>query len=233
MKPVLLLVLGCVVATTIWASLPKGADTPLLPKPPSLRLLSVNGPLTLAAGGTSLSAQATWPEAVAKHLQTCIAHPVTLKKLTKGGETSQWGVDNIATLARDAPDIVLLEFTINDADIRRGVSLSQSLQNHRALIDALQQANPEVRIFLLRLNRAYGGRAMIRPRLAAYERQLTRLISETVTIVDTRPLWAKAGREALPDGIHPDPATALEIMKPVLTAALAQSLEGQCSSLED
>lgn len=227
MKRLAALILIALIGAGVWASHPKGADTPLkaatiIPAVPALQ-----GPVKLAVIGTSLTADSTWPEEVVEQLQTCTE--TTLRRMAKGGRTSDWGLANITTLLDDPPDLAVIEFTINDADIRRRISAQNSALNHGALIDVLRKANPDVRIVLLRLNRAYGLRAMLRPQLSRYEQNLTEIAqTEDVDLLDLRPAWAKAGRAALTDGIHPAPEATSQLTTPALTTALAQLIGGDC-----
>jgi lysophospholipase L1-like esterase len=226
-KVALALTVAVLTGASIWTTHPKAADDPLFD--PDLPLISLQGPLTLALIGTSLTADTTWPEDTTAHLQKCYPDTITLRRLAKGGETSTWGLANISKLLDAPPDIALIEFTINDADIRRRVSMNDSADNHRALIEALRGANPDVQIVLLRLNRAYGLRAMLRPRLAAYETSLADIAkTEHVSLIDLRPLWASAGRGTLYDGIHPEASAIAQITTPALSKELGRRLGQDC-----
>ena len=229
MKRLLVLILLAGIGAGLWAAHPKGADGPLDLPAPQTSFAPLPSALTLAVIGTSLTADAAWPEDITAHLQNCTQGTVTLQRLAKGGQTSAWGVANIANLLDAPPDVALIEFTINDADIRRGISIEDSATNHRALIKALRQANPDVQIILLRLNRAYGLRAMLRPQLAAYEQSLAEIAQiETVDLLDLRPLWASAGRGSLSDGLHPTPDAVEQITTPALRRTLPQKLGLGC-----
>ena len=56
-----------------------------------------------------------------------------------GGATSAWGLDQVDVVIAKAPDLIVLEFAINDADLGRGLSLAESRDNHRSLILQLHQ----------------------------------------------------------------------------------------------
>lgn len=210
----LLLVLASLL---VWAMLPKGVDTPLPGALETLGLPSPDGAVTMTFLGTSLTRDL--PRAALENaLTNCLKHPVTVQIIAKGGETSRWGLTQIEQVIASAPDLLFMEFTINDADLRRRVSLSESAKNHRALLDAVSAALPGTRIVLLRLNRAYGTRALLRPRQAAYDRQLTAFDRP---ILDLRPEWSARGKDALPDGIHPTPEAVHAITLPALTRAIS------------
>lgn len=185
--------------------------------------------------GTSLTARYDWPALVVAAVNQCLsdqAHaPVELTLIAKAGETSTWGLGQVAALTQAAPDILWLEFTINDADVRRRVSLSEALANHTALIAAARRAHPNVTIGLLSLNTALGPRAWLRPRLRAHMAQYDDMAAADPGVhrIDTGPAWsaALASRDSatlLPDGLHPTVQAAQTINVPPLTDALANML---------
>lgn len=210
-----------------------GRTAPVLASPPApsvtpSEILSERpGPeLRLAVLGTSLSAGQLWPEALASALQTCLKRPTHIQVFAHGGAISSDAARYLPALIAAAPDLILIEYAINDADLRRRVSLGVSRQTHLDLIDSLRAALPDSRIVLMRLNRAYGLRALLRPRLAAYEALYAELSRhEDVALADLRPVWAEAlgetaRRAAIPDGVHPIPEVAARIIMPALTSML-------------
>ncbi|MDV7145541.1 SGNH/GDSL hydrolase family protein [Tropicimonas sp. TH_r6] len=215
------------VAGGLWWAHPKGADIPFpeMPRPTPV-LPAGEGPITLAVLGTSLTANTAWPEEVTAGLEACADRPVRLRRFAAGGQTSAWGLDQVAAVIDAAPNIVLVEFTINDADIRRQIGLSESARNHREIVERLQSALPGAAVVLLRLNRAHGLRALSRPRLSAYENALVPLAETTGTgLVDLRSAWATALKtdmvpNALPDGLHPTDAAVQAIVTPKLATEL-------------
>ena len=171
-------------------------------------------PLTLTVLGTSLTAGSTWPEQLAQDLALCTSRPVRLERIATGGQTSAWGLRQIERVVATSPDILLIGFTINDADLRRQISPSESRRLHREMLVQLSAALPQTDLHLMRLNRAYGLRAALRVRLVTYEAALPDLAQETgVGFFDLRPMWtaylSEAGPGAsMPDGLHPTDAVA-------------------------
>lgn len=186
--------------------------------------------------GTSLTSRGTWPDALQASLTSCLGRDVTVTRNALGRETSRWGLGQVEALQAASPDLLVIEFTINDADLRRNVSLAESAANHRALIEAARAANPNVRIVLLTLNRGYGMRAMIRPWLRAYVDQYEVLAADLgLGRLDLLPHWDRAVRAEglatlIPDGVHPTDDAALAINAPPLTAALGAAMGANCAS---
>jgi len=137
-------------------------------------------------------------------------------------------------LAAVQPDIVLIEFTINDADIRDGVWPEQSRENHRVMVAALRKAVPEVSLALVTLNPPLGCRRLTRPFLARYlDLYATLAMEEKLGLIDLDPVWRAAldkgaARKLLPDGLHPAPAGVENITIPALLAAVGPAISEAC-----
>jgi len=195
---------------------------------------SVTGapPLRLAVFGTSLTAGSHWPEATAAALERCLDRPVTLIRVARPGAGSAWGLAETARVAAAAPDIVLIEFAINDADLRDGIGLEASAANHRAILAALAQARPEARLVLMTMSPAERLRGLLRPGLARHYAAYRALAAETgAGLVDLYPRWRALPQAArgLADGLHPTDAAAQAVILPVLVPYLARLAGGACS----
>ena len=193
------------------------ADRPLSPLP-------ADGPLRIAAFGSSLTLKGGWPAELATRLSACLGRPVEVTVIAQAGAGSRWGLSQTGQVAAARPDLVLLEFVINDADIRDGVRLRTARAQHAALLDALP---PQAQVMLMTMNPVYGMRAVLqRPRLAAYDAMLRDLAAaRDVALADLAPRWRRAWAEdpALvpPDGLHPAPAATLEVTVPALAGMIA------------
>jgi lysophospholipase L1-like esterase len=176
--------------------------------------------LRLVTFGTSLTASGGWQGALAAELERCLGRHVDVINLGKGGMASDWGAQSVGLVIAAKPDIVLIEFSGNDASLRRRfVSLKQSQDNIRAIVRALRNNDPNTRIYLMAMNPALGGHGLIRPYLNTYYDSYALLSKELKTgFIDHRPAWANLSddqlRTAIPDGIHPDPAVARAIIVP-------------------
>lgn len=210
---------------------------PLAQKTFADRLLSPSAlhkdaPARIVFMGTSLTAGDPWPEAVTAQLEACLKRPLQSFRIAQGGATSSWGLAQVGRVVSKAPDLILLEFAINDADMRRGLSLQDSRDTHRSLILTLQEGVPDARIILMTMSPATGLRRLLRPRLDAYYALYSDLAeTHNVGLIDLYPRWQRRATLAqdLIDGVHPQPERASEVIVPVVTKYLA-NLWGGCKS---
>lgn len=207
------------------------------PKEVSDRLLPAedkqdHGPVAVAFVGTSLTADSPWPEGVVEALETCVKQPVRALRFAKGGATSVWGLSQTEAVIGAQPNIVVIEFAVNDADIRRGLSLAASADNHRTILTLLKQGLPEARIVLMTTNPVFGLRRLLRPRLPAYYDLYHQLAAgQNIGLIDLTPRWLTAPdiAQKLTDGLHPTAAAAMSVVVPAVTNFLAGLLGHACS----
>lgn len=198
-------------------------------------------PLRLAVFGTSLTAGSRWPEATAAALERCLDRPVVLIRRARPGAGSAWGRTETAQLAANDPDIVLIEFAINDADLRDGIGLATARANHLAILAALAASRsggmPEVRLVLMTMSPAEGLRGLLRPGLGRHYAAYRTLAAETgetgmgAGLVDLYSRWRALPQSArgLTDGLHPEDAVAQAVILPVLVPYLARLAGGACT----
>jgi lysophospholipase L1-like esterase len=190
-------------------------------------------PIRIVALGTSLTRNALWPDDLARALTVCSGRPVLVTRIAEVGENSAWGLTQVQAVAAMKPDLVLIEFAINDADLRDGQSLDAALDAHQQLLDALAAEAPAARPVLMTMNRAFGLRGLLRPWLRAHDAQYRRLAAERhIGLIDLAPLWAAApgtgqdGALLLPDGLHPTDAAVAHVAFPTLVTELGRRLPG-------
>lgn len=174
-------------------------------------------PARIVALGTSLTAGNGWPDRLSASLSACFERSVEVVRVAEPGRGSGWALTQIDRVVGLAPDMVLIELAINDADVRDGVSLRDSLGQHEALVEALDTRLPKARIALMTMSPAYGLRGVFRFRLAAYY-EANRAVAEAVNIglIDFYPRWQAAEDiEAPDDGLHPSDAATAQVMDPV------------------
>lgn len=181
--------------------------------------------------GTSLTKSGGWAETIAHEL--AVHHPrLTAINAACNGQHSRWGRDNFDTLvvARE-PDLLFLEFAINDAVARFAIPTTEAQANLADMIDRITAQRPDCVIILQVMNPVVGrppGHDGHRPRLPDYEqiyRDTAR--ARNILCVDHAPAWARllAQGEAeflryVPDGLHPNAAGYDRFMLPTLRAAL-------------
>lgn len=178
--------------------------------------------------GTSLSHEQVWPERLRRRLEDHLNHPVVLGFVTRPGAGSRWGQGQVQQVVAQNPDWVLVEFAINDADIRDGQNLDAAQRSHVALLQDLQKARPEAAIVLMTMSPAQGLRGLLRPCLGAHYRQYRTLAERfELGLVDLYPRWLAlpaAARGLQADGLHPEPQVAATLIVPILLDYLLQGL---------
>lgn len=183
-------------------------------------------PFTIVALGTSLTESGDWPQRLGGRLAACWEKPVRVERVAGSGMTSRWGVQQIERVAAFRPNVVLVEFAMNDANWRRFVSRERSRANVVAIGRGLRERVLGVKLFLVTTNVVHGLRGMMRPSVDAYYQQY-RAISESegIGLIDLAPIWAALPREALrravPDGVHPTAEAFGGVALPAIVAAVS------------
>ena len=212
-RPAALLAAMALGALLAWLA----AGTPGVGGPPPGRKIVVYG--------TSLSAMFPWSAALEEALRGC-DWPATVVNSAVGGVDSRWGLENLDQRVIDlAPDIVLLEFSANDAFVDRAISLEESRRNTAALVDRVRAALPRARIILMSMSPMRGEKEhRLRPRLAEYYRLYGEVAKDRgVEFVDLYPKWEAlfAWRpdvfaRMVVDERHPTPEGNLAVIIPAL-----------------
>ncbi|MEM7668684.1 MAG: SGNH/GDSL hydrolase family protein, partial [Pseudomonadota bacterium] len=189
--------------------------------------LAATGALDIALLGTSLSARGPWPHAQAERQTACRGGPVTMRRTARAAASSAWAEQAIANALAPQPDLLLIEFAINDAALAHGMTQADSRAHHVRLLDAAAEAG--VPVLLMTMNPAWGrNRWLERPGLPAYLALYPDLAAaHGAGLVDTVPAWhalAPDRRAALvPDGLHPTPDGMAVVLIPALETALCPS----------
>jgi acyl-CoA thioesterase-1 len=220
------------VSATILAALVLGlwAFRPSLPATPPAPLKNDAGIDTLVVFGTSLSSapRYSWPDDLAAALGTCTAttsnHLPKVQRVTKAGANSTWGLENIDIVSQAKPDLVIIEFAINDADLLDGVTPERSRENHAAILNDLHTRLPDARILLMTTNPVSGLNWLKRYRLGTHYRLYTSLSQTYETgLIHMGPHWHGF---SIPDGVHPRNGDASAVMVPQLIETLTN---GRCT----
>ncbi|SHF86148.1 PrsD/PrsE exporter outer membrane protein [Loktanella atrilutea] len=189
----------------------------------------------IVALGTSLTANYDWPVALGEALSACLDAPTALDVVAGPGQASDWGLDQVQRVIAQRPDVVLIEFTVNDADLRRGLSPRDSRSRHIAIVAALHADLPQTRILLIGTNPTFGLRGLLRWRMGAYlENYATLARSDPrVGFVDLAPQWrdmmqTQDRSAVMADGVHPVAKAARQVMVPPLARTLAALWDRPC-----
>lgn len=228
-----ILLAGCILAVVVLFTLASGGRPAWFG--PSVQDRPLPGPPRdihqIVALGTSLTARAAWPDTLAERLSDCFGHPVEMTRIAQVGMGSAWGEDQLARLTELAPDLVIMEFAINDADLLDGVSLARSRAHHGAILSGLSDIRPTPLVLQMTMSPATGLRGLVRPRLAGYYSMVRDLAEDADTgLADLYPRW-KAAPKAIriaPDGLHPTDAQTAEILLDPVSALISQITDTPC-----
>ncbi len=195
----------------------------------------------IATLGTSLTGgQWRWPDVMMEWLNRDFPGQVTLHNLGVGASASSHppgrsGLDMAKKAATLSPDVVFIEFAVNDAYLPYQISVAASKSNLVAMIELLSAARPEVEIILQTMNVCLdhpntGPHASQRPRLADYCEGYREVARERgLRLVDHYPDWARLAAEdparfdrLVPDRIHPQLQGYRELLLPTLKAAVTR-----------
>lgn len=180
--------------------------------------------------GTSLS-HGDWPQSLGRMLQTCGVESGPVLKITKPGAHSGWGLTQLDEVIEVAPALVLIEFAINDADIRDGLSLETSRHNHQLMLETLSEALPEARVAFMTMSSTSGLKSLSRPFLGRFYAMVAQEAEAAdIGLIDLYPRWLKSLKEGvlLPDGLHPLPEDVEQVALPPILEAVAASFGANC-----
>ena len=224
----LALVACCAVAAYIVLSPQKVAA------PADIPLMERKAPATalrIVALGTSLTQNGTWPEAIARGLNSCVGTPVEIFAIAKAGANSDWGLAQTERVNALLPDLVLVEFAVNDSDLFDGIGLNRSRENMRGIVAAIRTRRPDVQVVFMSTNPARGLRGWQRPLMQQYFDALRSVAAaERVGYFDGWSRWQNdLGSSDLPDGLHPTSGAEARVIVPALSAFIARSFDRDCA----
>lgn len=189
--------------------------------------------------GTSLSAVAEWPKALNDYFDKHYPGLVTVINSAENGVASGWGLENLdeRVLSKN-PDLVFIEFSMNDAATKHNISMDKSLANLDMMVKALHRQNPNVDIVLQTMSTVWdneassnGAHASARPQYPEYYQLYRNYAHEhRLSLLDHYPNWLKLQHEDeerfkrwLPDGGHPIPEASLAVTWPLMEALLEKA----------
>ena len=236
------LLLLSVISCELFVPLARAAEqTPKEPLPVNVfKNLQAGKKQTVVVYGTSLTAAAEWPKALKENFDKQFPGLVTFINGAQSGQQSNWGVANLQerVLSKN-PDLVFIEFSVNDAATKHNISAEKSAANLDHMVKALRQQNPQVDIVLQTMNPAWDSPdepshkkyASDRPHLEEYYDTYRKYAREhSLPLVDHYPNWRKLQQEDeekfkkwLPEGLHPVPEASLAVTWPAIEALLEKA----------
>lgn len=193
-----------------------------------VRRLQAGEKQTVVYYGTSLTAAGAWTRLLTERLQATYADRITAHNSGGAGMHSGWGVDNLQQrVITLQPDVVFIEFSINDAVARFNLSPARARANLERMIDRIQAELPGCEIILQIMNPVLDkpeGDSGWRPTLAECQQGYREVAAERgVLLVDHMPAWSRLlaedeprFRSYVPDGVHPVEAGWREVVMPEL-----------------
>lgn len=185
---------------------------------------------TVVILGTSLTSRGTWVDELQRQLLPC-APGLSIERLAQAGQSSGWGLSAWRDRLKErAPDVLIVEYSINDASLVAGFPLWLSRANHLKIINSAHRAG--VKVFLATMNPAYDHKAWFRPGQRRYQALYRDLSAKTgAGLVDTTPQWdalsAELRQRWQPDGVHPSDKAMAAITVPTMAAALTPLVCGK------
>ena len=150
-----------------------------------------------------------------------------------GNPQANSGLGKLDAVIAHKPDVVFIEFGVNDAFLPYKISLEESKKNLNTMVDRILEANPATEIILQTMNSVMdhatlGVHATDRPQVAAYYQGYRDVAkARGLLLVDHYPNWLKIMTDDLPlfdrlvpDRIHPQVPGLRQVLLPELKATL-------------
>lgn len=162
--------------------------------------------------GTSLTDGAAWVKDLKARLEEKYPGLATVINSGKGAMWSQWGVENLSErVLSHRPDMVFIEFAINDAYLPYETTLDQCRNRLEAMIDRILEVNEKCDIVLMTMNPPVGASLEVRPIFNEYYDVYRSVAKEwDLPLIDHFVAWnailtenPEQFHQWVPDNIHP------------------------------
>ena len=184
---------------------------------------------TLVTYGTSLTAGGAWVGQLKTALDKAYPDRATVINSGAGAMWSTWGVENLdQRVIAKKPDMVLIEFAINDAYLDYKTSVARARKNLENMIDRILHSKASCEIVLMVMNPPIKVHLQRRPKIKDYY-QMYREVAQArkLRLLDHYPAWQKILESDpkrfdayVPDGIHPAPSGCQAVITPAIVRAL-------------
>ncbi|WP_372795041.1 GDSL-type esterase/lipase family protein [Pontiella sp.] len=179
----------------------------------------------IVAYGTELTANGAWVEQLQETLDLSYPGLARVINCGKAKMWSQWGDFNVKKqVISEEPDLVFIEFSMNDAVSKYRISIDQARKNLESIMDKILKANETCEIVMLIMNPPAGRQATLRPDLEAYNQMVRELAKARNTrVIDLYHAWNKLLEEDIrqfaqyvPDGLIPNEEGCRKFIIPAL-----------------
>jgi lysophospholipase L1-like esterase len=197
-----------------------------------IRKLGSGIPQRIVLYGTSLTASGIWLSQMQSVVDSAYPGLATWINSGGSGKASDWGVTNLQTKVIDQnPDVVFIEFSVNDAAVVLNVSRAQALANLSTMVNGIRAARTNCEIILQIMNpvdRKDTDTYSPRPDLVLYQQDYRYFAaSNGLQCIDHMPAFqalldegSEAYRVFVPDGLHPSTEGFARYLTPVLLQAI-------------
>lgn len=187
---------------------------------------------TVVYYGTSLTAAGAWTRLLTNRLKETYPGQVVAHNSGGPGMHSGWGLQNLEErVIALKPDVVFIEFSMNDAVARFNLSPERAMANLEKMIDRIQSALPGCEIILQIMNPVIDkpkGDPSWRPMMEDYQQNYRDVAQERgLLLIDHMPAWSQVlekdeplFRGYVPDGVHPAEDGWREVVMPELLLRL-------------
>lgn len=186
----------------------------------------------IVAYGTSLTAGGAWVSQLSDALNQRFPGLATVINSGGSGMWSKWGIDNLdKRVISKKPDVVFIEFCINDSVERFHCTVAKSKANLETMITRILKSNPRCEIFLMTMtpgDKYPQGHRSHRKGIATYYAMYQSVAKKRgLLLIDHYSSWKKLQsrdpklfQKYVPDTIHPTAAGCANVVTPRLLQAL-------------
>ena len=242
-----LLILTCLVFVCFGVANSQGVKHTNSTKAVFIKKLEQGRSVKIGALGTSLTGGSwRWFDVMKEWLDSDYPRQITYYNEGVGASASSYppeksGLDKVKVMVKYQPDVVFIEFAVNDSYQPYRISVTESRKNMESIIKTLRDANPNVEIILQTMNVVLDmpelnlTESTKRSDLPQYLKMYREVAKKNhLMLVDHYPNWEKflkqEGREAyikvVTDGIHPN----LEGYRKIMLPELKRKLRGDKNS---
>lgn len=192
---------------------------------------------TVVLYGTSLTHGGEWAVATKTWFSEHYAGKATVLNSAGPGQNSQWGLANLdERVLAHQPDLVLIEFSYNDAHEKFKLTVEQAASNLDAMVRGIRAKRPTCDIVLQVMNANWDApnekpAMSSRPQLTAFNDNYRAYAkAHGLPLIDHFPAWqalkekdADLFHRYVPDGTHPNKDGSLAITWPGVKALLERA----------